>query len=287
MDHAERLRRLEEGYFLQNAPAGAFDVFEHREEWRTAIVLDACRFDAFAKVNRLPGTLAKRISVASCTEDWGLRCLDRPLADVVYISGSPYVSTWYLEQLGVERQLAHLEEVWRDGWDDTLHTVPPRAIADAFDRLYPQWPDKKFVLHFMQPHHPYIGPFRVRGAGWRKYFGAMELDVPQLEGRTPIEMLEDGKASREEVVRAYESNLELVLGEVERLLHRPPGATGVSLLGPTGVSPVGPEEAQPALPRPVVVTADHGEAFGESGVFGHPCGTPLPELLEVPYLVIE
>jgi len=253
-------RRLEQGYFLQNVSPGAFDLFEHRDEWRTVVLLDACRFDAFERVNRLPGRLEKRISVASCTEDWVLRCLDRPLPDVVYVSGSPYVSRWHFEQLEVEMRLAHLEEVWRDGWDDDLHTVPPAAIAAAFDRLLPQLPDKRFVLHFMQPHHPYIGPVRLAKAGWRRFFGAMELDVPELEGDTPIEMLEDGKVTREEVVAAYESNLAFVLGEVQRLLSR--------------------------LPRPIVVTADHGEAFGECGNFGHPCGTPLPELVEVPYLLM-
>ena len=36
----------------------------------------------------------------------------------------------------------------------------------------------------------------------------------------------------------------------------------------------------------VVITADHGEAFGEFGIFGHPCGTPLPELIVVPYLAV-
>lgn len=294
-------RRLEDGFFLQNAPGGAFDLLEHRHEWRTAIILDACRFDTFEKVwgrnvdikkgqttnyggkkgkkGQTPfsnsekgvspffpspffaGRLERRISVASCTEDWVCRCLDRPLDDVVYISASPYVSNWYLEQLGVANRLAHLEEVWRDGWDDQLHTVPPGAVLAAHLRLRGRFADKKFVLHFMQPHHPYIGPVRIAGAGWRKYFGAMELDSPELDGKTPIEMLEDGQVAPEQVRLAYESNLELVLGHIQA--------------------------AMADLAGPVVITADHGEAFGEGGIYGHPCGTLLPELIAVPYLVVD
>lgn len=286
-------RRVEEGYFLQNVDPGAFDLMEHREQWGTAVILDACRFDTFEKVigkrgqapfsNDKRGPAGKRglapfspfengacpllpkISVASCTEDWVLRCLDRPLEDVAYISASPYISRWYLEQVGIPMRLGHLEEVWKHGWDDQLHTVPPQAVAEAFHRLRAEFVARedaptKFVLHFMQPHQPFIGQVRLAKAGWRKYFGAMELDVAELEGQTPIEMLEDGCVSRAEVEAAYESNLELVLQAVCELL--------------------------PDLPRPVVVTADHGEALGECGVFGHPCGLPLPELIEVPYWIV-
>ena len=47
----------------------AQDIFA--EEWDTLIVLDACRYDFFEKVYRdyLSGTLEKRVSPGSCTEE--------------------------------------------------------------------------------------------------------------------------------------------------------------------------------------------------------------------------
>lgn len=253
--------RLEEGFLLRNVSPKWFSLLSERAGWDAAIILDACRYDTFAKVNMLPGRLERRVSGGSCTEDWIAANIDAPLDDVVYISASPYVSRWYLEQIGLDMPFAHIEEVWQAGWDDALHTVPPGAIAAAYQRLRVEFPGKKFVLHFMQPHHPFIGRLRVEGAGWRQFFGAMELDVPQLEGQTPIEMLAEGKVDRQTVVSAYESNLQLVLDEIASL--------------------------RPALPPRTVITADHGEAFGECGVFGHPPGLLLPELIEVPYLELQ
>ncbi len=261
----EQLReRLEEGFFLRQS-RGAFNFFAHRGDWDAAVILDACRFDTFAdalgRPGALQGTLEERISPGSCTEDWLAECLEGDLSDVVYISASPYISRWYFEQAGIDVRLAHLEEVWRSGWDDGLHTVPPAAVTAAYRRLAGLFAGAKFVLHYMQPHQPFIGAARVPGAGWRAYFGAMELDVPQLEGKTAMEMLEDGEATREVVYAAYRANLDLVLGEVAGLL--------------------------PQLPQRVVITADHGECFGECGIFGHPPGLTMPELIRVPYFRLD
>ena len=257
----ELRERIEKGFLLQNGDPGWFSLLAERSQWDAAIVLDACRFDVFEKVNFIPGRLARRISPGSCTEDWIAATFDGKFDDVVYLSASPYISRWYLDQIRLPMPFAHIEDIWRSGWDDSLHTVPPVTVAAAYRRLRPAFPQKKFILHFMQPHHPYIGAARVTGAGWRKYFGAMELDSPQLEGQTPVEMLESGQADRAAVLAAYEANLTLALRKIETLL--------------------------PELPPRSVITADHGEAFGECGIYGHPCGLPMPELIAVPYLVVD
>ena len=36
----------------------------------------------------------------------------------------------------------------------------------------------------------------------------------------------------------------------------------------------------------IVITADHGEAFGEKGVLGHPYGVHIRELVEVPWFTV-
>jgi hypothetical protein len=82
-----------------------------------------------------------------------------------------------------------------------------------------------------------------------------------FQGKTPLEMLADGETDRQTVLAAYRANLRLALAAVAGSLD--------------------------VLPPRVVVTADHGEAFGECGIFGHPPGLLLPELIEVPYLIVK
>jgi bisphosphoglycerate-independent phosphoglycerate mutase (AlkP superfamily) len=66
---------------------------------------------------------------------------------------------------------------------------------------------------------------------------------------------------QELVWKAYQENLELALPQVVRLLGELRGKS--------------------------VVTSDHGNAFGEFGVFGHPGGVYTNSLVKVPWLVTE
>lgn len=59
----------------------------------------------------------------------------------------------------------------------------------------------------------------------------------------------------------YKSNLEIALRYVTKLVRK--------------------------LSGHIVVTADHGEFLGEYGMYGHPPGRKLPELIEVPWLEID
>jgi hypothetical protein len=99
----------------------------------------------------------------------------------------------------------------------------------------------------MQPHIPYI---------------ADALD----ESRSPTEvefkgwkLLESGEAEYGEVWNLYKENLRLVLDEMEILLEN-----------------VDVER--------VVITADHGNAFGEYTIHGHPEGILMPCIKKVPWV---
>ena len=175
-------RRLEQGRALREQAGGGFCLMDQREHWDLAVVLDACRYDVFARVNRLPGRLEKRISPGSSTEEWVEVNCDGDFQDVVYVSASPYVSRLYLEQLGLSVPFAHLEETWKKGWDENLHTVPPQAVMEAYRRVKTAWPMKRFVLHFMQPHYPFIGATRIGAEGWRKYWARSRPSRPSCKG---------------------------------------------------------------------------------------------------------
>jgi arylsulfatase A-like enzyme len=106
-------------------------------------------------------------------------------------------------------------------------------------------PDR-LLVHYMQPHEPYIAE-------------ALESKEPlDPRWKNPIEQLQQGNLDRETVWEAYLDNLRVVLDEVERLLEN-----------------VDAER--------VVITADHGEAFGEYGFYEHPIGCPHPVVKQVPW----
>jgi len=73
----------------------------------------------------------------------------------------------------------------------------------------------------------------------------------------PWVLLRRGEVTTERVWAAYEANLRYVLEEVAALLDNVSGR--------------------------LVLTADHGNCFGEWGLYGHPMHTPVPALLAVPW----
>lgn len=75
------------GHLRDYNPSGV-DVFE--EDWDALIVLDACRYDLFARRSTLSGTLETRRSRGSSTVEF-LRgnVADRDLRDTVYVTANP------------------------------------------------------------------------------------------------------------------------------------------------------------------------------------------------------
>lgn len=75
----------------------------------------------------------------------------------------------------------------------------------------------------------------------------------------PFDSLRSGDVPREEAWTEYLNHLRFVLDEVERLLDN-------------------------LNAEMVVITADHGEAFGEFSFYRHVIGCPLPCMREVPWV---
>jgi glucan phosphoethanolaminetransferase (alkaline phosphatase superfamily) len=90
----------------------------------------------------------------------------------------------------------------------------------------------------------------------RPYIG--EDLPPELRGTSITGKLIDGQISKEEAWEAYLDTLRYVLDEVEILLENIDADN-------------------------VVITADHGEGFGEYGSYGHDFGWPHPVEKKVPW----
>lgn len=219
------------------------------EEWDYLIILDACRYDYFEGLNFYEGALEKRISLGSNTCEWVENNFTSYYDDVAYISGNPWVSvTWMEEQLENGAPFPYIDRVWDYGYDMDLYTVPPEKITEAALRGVKKFPGYRMIIHYLQPHYPFIN-----------YFDDMEkiVKLSKREGKEIWDLLIDGTIDSEVVQVAYAKNLELILQAIWDLIKRLKGR--------------------------IVISSDHGNCFGEYGIYGHPGGKHVKPLVEVPW----
>lgn len=234
-------------------PDATVDIFE--ADWDTLIVLDACRYDVFADRCELPGRLEQRSVQSSATVEFHQQYIDgADLTDTVYVTANPQLRR---HQNELDIKFHEIIDIWETGgWDDELSTVPPEPVVEAALHAHDRFPDKRLVVHFMQPHHPYIGPT-----------GQSELPVKSIGHFWNRVRTGEIDVDTKVIQQAYEENLDIVLDGVRRLFDELDGKT--------------------------VVTADHGEMMGERGgpvpiaEYGHPRGLRTPELVTVPWLVYQ
>lgn len=233
------------------------DFFQ--EDWDNLVILDACRYDLFAANNTLEGTLQRRQSRASSTEEF-LRANvgSRQLHDTVYVTANPQL---YRHRESLDTEFHDVRHIWEeDGWDDDTGTVLPETTTEYARRAAEKYPDKRLLVHYMQPHYPFID-------------ASTEFDKTQLhENPSGLSFwdrlaLDHIELDPEMLWELYEQNLRSVLPHVEEL--------AASISGRT------------------VITSDHGNMFGEHAFpipfreWGHPSGIYTPELVEIPWLVRE
>lgn len=224
------------------------------EAWDNLILLDACRYDVFESENTLPGRLHKRTSKASSTVGFLEHNFDGKQAhDTVYVTANPQLSR---NSGDIDADFHSVIDVWETDWDEGAGSVMPETMAKRALEANEEFPDKRLILHFLQPHFPFIGDLGRSqfGSGFGTGFW-----TKVKEG--------DVSVSGEQLRAAYRENLRVALPSVETLLEELPGRT--------------------------VVTADHGQAFGERSFplpireYGHPRETFMPCLTDVPWLMYD
>ncbi|RKS78449.1 hypothetical protein BDK61_4114 [Haloarcula quadrata] len=222
----------------------------YQREWDVLVVLDACRADllrAVAPDTRLFDTVSTVRSVGSSSSEWLENTFPGhpETAQTVMVTGN----TWTDRYLDADA-FATLDEVWKYAWDEDLNTVPAAAVTDRAIALSRRLDPERLVVHYMQPHHPFV-PDPLDGDGGLARTGRHSNTA------NPWVALRRGEVSADRVWNAYEANLRYVLREVEALAENVDGR--------------------------IAVTADHGNLFGEWGLYGHPMHTPVPALLAVPW----
>jgi len=174
---------------------------------------------------------------------------------MVYVTANPFITEYASDSF------YRLEETWKEELgSDNSHYDPERVLELSKETLQ-KYPNKRLVMHLMQPHHPFIGSSTIN-----------EKDYEHLgdeEGweASPYRALENGIYDKDEVWRGYRENLEYVIDDVLELAEEFPGKT--------------------------VVSSDHGNMIGERSwpipikMYDHGSGMGDRRVTEVPWLVIE
>lgn len=279
----------------------AIDV--SKEKWDYLIILDACRYDYFEQAcnEYLEGRLEKRLSVGSSTDEWRDKSFPGFYDDIVYISANPQIcakSKVYGFCAGDHFHTVH--EVWKGNWDQDIGTVLPESITRVALDIIRRTPNKRFIVHYLQPHAPYLSlSDKSRG-----YLNADINAVRRLVGaEAGGKMSRIGSRLLKYLSKAFRGT-NILTNQPEwvlrKLLGIPPKAPMESAwrtVGREGLRQVYAENLKAVLKQvaelvehlsgKIVITSDHGELLGEDRCYGHPTGSDHRILREVPWLTID
>jgi hypothetical protein len=226
------------------------DVFG--EDWDNLIILDACRYDTFDKLHGFDGQLDRKISRGSSTLEFlNGNVAGRTFPETTYITANPV----YEKNFDGENFSSVHNLFLTDSWDGGSRTVLPETFVRQAVDLYGDNVDKRIVFHLVQPHNPFIGEFgrTVIGDETLNFWSRVMTGELAYDDR--------------DLYASYVENVLSVLSRIDDLLDAIAGKT--------------------------VITADHGQMIGERASpipikeYGHPPGIHTPELVEVPWLVID
>lgn len=241
-----------------------FDVMA--EDWDNLVLLDACRLDFYREHTPFDSPINERLSRGSGTPEFLRENFhDESYHDTVYVSSNPYVPT-------LSEDTFHEVIPLLDEWDENWGTVMPADVTAAAREAASDYPDKRLIIHYMQPHTPHIGPTaeKLRAEtplqGWDRYHVFDEKSRTKA-GVSIWTLARRGGVSIETVRQSYRETLEIVFKSVDQLASEIDGKT--------------------------VVSADHGEMLGERLLpfspreFGHTTGLLTEELRRVPWQVVS
>lgn len=223
------------------------------EEWDTLIILDACRSDLFEEVEDIAtyDSYSRVNSGASATKEWVRKQFPRgAYTSTIYITGNAVVSEY------ITSAFYRFSDAWRHAYDNEQRLIPAEPLVDEARDLREKYPEKRMIIHFAQPHYPFI------------HHPELQFYNTSKEGASNVwSALRKGIVDEDTVWNAYKDNLRYVLDIVLPFIDELRGTT--------------------------VVTSDHGNLLGERiypvplRQWGHPPGLRHSSLTQVPWAVVE
>lgn len=257
-------------------------------DWDVCIILDACRVDVLQEVAaeyEFIDEVDRIWSLGGSSPEWIVHTFDSdwngPLSNTAYLTSNAWAERVLVDRLypddesadnkTIERlrqcgdwnpifpsELGSLEKIWEYIPEDQEINeevdpgglmpggAPPRYVTDRAISVARHSEYDRLILHYMQPHAPYLAEARRKGRDPYEY------------EKQPFKYLRR-TGDRESVWNAYLGELRYVLDDVALLLRNIDA-------------------------NQVVISADHGEAFGEYGVFNHHTGSLHPNIRFVPWV---
>jgi hypothetical protein len=154
--------------------------------------------------------------------------------------------------------------VWKNSFEEELGTVPAEPVIKAARRAHRECPNKRLIVHILQPHCPFISEDRDG-----EYANNVSKP-PDKRNSRPDHIWHDlmhGNVTLESAIKAYGETLRIGWEAAKPLLEELNGRT--------------------------VVTSDHGNMYGERPwpyllpLYAHPTGIRPDELVRIPWAVIE
>lgn len=258
-------------------------------DWDVCILLDTCRVDALQEVaDEYPfiDDVGRMWSVGGSSPEWMVHTFDAKwrelLVTTAYLTsnawakrilndrlhpGNEYSEYRILETLRHfgnwnlirASELGRFEQIWKyvseDEQIDEKHDpgglvpggAPPRYVTDRAISVARNYDYDRLLLHYMEPHAPYLANALTEGRD------------PHDHEKEPFTYLQE-TGDRQAVWNAYLDELRYVLDDVAVLLRNIDAET-------------------------VVISADHGEAFGEYNIYNHHTGSLHPHIRFVPWVV--
>lgn len=247
--------KVNQGYYQLQGHEG-FDIMT--EDWDTALILDGCRADMFSDLYEgVEGEYSIRQSPGSESRQFIKRSFQgRSFHDTVYVTANPFISE-------IDDETFHaVVDLLKEEWDEELATVPPERATKRAITAHKKYPNKRILVHYIQPHYPFLGPTA-------QHFPQAEL-LREFTPSSPnpwLGLVWHPKLELSTVLKAYRENAEIVFNAIQPLLKEVTGK--------------------------IVVTSDHGNLEGERTwpipirTYGHPENVYHDNLVSVPWYEIQ
>lgn len=242
-------------------------------DWDVLVILDACRTDLMADVSDeyecLPEGIPTVWSNAACSIDWinrNLAAHPEKIRDVGYVTANPFTDHDAPDVRSADltdSDFGELRKLYKSEWGPVngspVETVAPTAMTDQAIDTWRHGDVDKMIVHYMQPHQPFRSKPEWEDIGKNLKNLAHE---DGMAGACAWQRARNGEIPVDELWEAYRDNLRWVMDDVtERLLTNVDGT--------------------------VVLSADHGNAMGEWGEWGHPSSAISPAVRRVPWVTVD
>lgn len=265
--------------FLFEAPVwGLLGIFYHdsgikilEKDWKYMFICDACRYDMFRDTHDIGGELTSIRSRGGETGEFHKNnFVDDEYDDIVYVSATPRSNKF------IRERVYEYIPVWEQEWDEETGLVPAERMEAYCIEAINQYPNKRVICHFLQPHLSIQTSEGVSGADQinfnkdksvLKKFSEGKISR-QFPGSSPWILYQEGYASQDELWELQKQKLDKFYQVVENIL--------------------------PYCEESTVITSDHGNCYGEKlhpqlpwRIYEHPKNLNHQDLRTVPWLQVD